>query len=216
MLVRMHHLILAEEPDLQLSDILLATSFPATSIPLNESKTTHFFEPTDPFFNFIPTLVHVPHLYYELFLVVCNKWNELLNTYNGSGYNSEVNYQQGLTQFAVLIFISLVTVIVDFCKDFSSVKDDSMKYFLNLCRRERERKNLSIKRLVDSTMVSLHPRNVIESTFNLIVWVVTTWFFVLPIMWYKEFLAIFRYLLDPSKYTLCGPPVYVSKYPQHI
>lgn len=203
MLVRMHHLILAEEQDLKLSDILLATPFPSTSISLNESTATNLYDPTtEPFGNFIPIIVHIPHLYNELALISCNKWNELLNNYNrfDAGNNSEPNYQHGLFELAVLIIISLVTVIIDFSKDFSTVKDDALKYFLLLCRREMERRNISVKCLVYSTIVSLHPRNMIESAFNFAFWIITTWCILLPIMWYKEFVAIVRYFLDPREY----------------
>lgn len=203
MLVRMHHLILAEQPNLRLSDILLATSLPTTSIPLSDSMTTNLYEPTEPFGNYIPTIVHIPNLYNELALVICNKWNELLNSYSrfdGSN-NLEANNQPGLFELAVLIFISFVTVIVDFSKNFSTVKDGVTKYFLHLCRREMDRRNLSLKCLIYSTIVSLHPKNVIEATLYFIFWVIVNWCILLPIMWYKEFVALLRFMMDPQQPT---------------
>lgn len=199
MLVRMHHLILAEEPDLRLSDFLLATSLATTSIPLMESNATNFYESSEPFSNFIPTLVHIPQLYNELALTICNKWNELLNSYGGSK-NIEVKNEHGLFDVAVVICISFVTVAIDFCKDFATVKDDTFKYFLNLCRREIELKNFSLKSLLNSTLVSINPRNVIELVINTTIWITVHWCILLPIMWYKEFVAIVRYLLDPRKF----------------
>lgn len=202
MLVRMHHLILAEEPNLRLSDILLATSVPTASIP-SDLMATNVYGPSEPFNNYIPTIVHIPQLYNELELVICNKWNELLSSYsrfNGNN-NLEANNQPGLFELTMLIFISLVTVTIDFSKDFTTVKDDAFRYFLHLCRREMERRNLSLKCILYSTIVSLHPRNIIESTLNLIFWVVVTWCILLPIMWYKELVAILRFLMDPREYT---------------
>lgn len=204
MLVRMHHLILAEEPDLRLSDFLLATSVPTTAVPLDESNETNFFEPSsEPFSNFMPSLVHIPRLYNELALITCNKWNELLNSYGGSD-NVEVKKEHGLFDLAVVIFISVVTVVIDFIKDFATVKGDTVRYFVNLCRREIERKNLSIKCLLNSTLVSLHPKNVIELIINTTFWLTVNWCILLPIMWYKEFMAIVRHMLDPRKCNGCS------------
>lgn len=201
MLVRMHHLILAEEQDLRLSDFLLATSLPTTSsIHLRESNATNFYEPSEPFCNFIPSLVHIPQLYNELSLIICNKWNELLNSYGGSN-NLAVKQEHGLFGFAVVVFISFVTVCIDFLNDFETVKDDSLKYFLNLCRREIERKNLSVRYLLNAALVSLHPKNVIESIINTTFWITITWCILLPMMWYKEFMAIVRCMMDPRKYN---------------
>lgn len=212
MLFRMHHLILAEEQDLRLSDLLLVDSFPtSTSIHLNESSEAIFNDSSDPFNNLIPTAVHIPQLYNELTLVICNKWNELLNNYNRfEDDDSEMNKHQGVFKLMVLIFISIVTVIMDFSKGFSAVKDDAfikLKYFLSLCRREIERRNLSISCIVHSTLVSLHPKNIIESIFNTIVWVVVTWCILLPLIWLRELIAVARFLMDPREY---------SEYIQHL
>lgn len=198
MLLRIHHLILAEQHDLRLSDLLLATYLPTTSNILRESNAAHFYEPSEPFTNFIPNLVHIPQLYNELALIVCNKWNELLNSYGGSN-NLAAKDEHGLYDLAVVIFISFVTVVIDFVKDFVTVKDDSIKYFLTLCRREIERKNLSMKYLLNATLVSLHPRNVIESIVNATFCITITWCVLMPLMWYRELVAIVRYALDPRK-----------------
>lgn len=200
MLVRMHHLILAEEKDLKMNDFLLATSLPTTSIPLDDLNQMHSLEPSEPFSNFVPTLVHIPQLYNELALIVCNKWNELLNSYGGSNNNLEVKNEHGLFDLAVVIFISVVTVVIEFIKDFATVKEDTFKYFMNLCRSQIERKKLSVKCVLNSTLVSLHPKNVIESIVNTTFWITVNWCILLPMMCYKEFMAIIRYMLDPRKY----------------
>lgn len=175
-------------------------SLPTTSIPLREQNATNFYEPMEPFSNFTPTLVHIPQLYNELALIICNKWNELLNSYGGSK-NIEVKSDHGLFNLAVVVFISLVTVILDFSKDFATIKDSTLTYFIILCRREMERKNLSIISFFNSMLVSLHPKNVIQSMINMAFWFTVTSFILVPLMWYKEFVTSVRYMVDPRKYT---------------
>ncbi len=199
MLVRVHHLILAEEPDLRLSDFLLATSLPTTSMESNASNSNDGSS-LKPFCNFIPTLEHIPNLYNEISLNICNKWNELLQSYGGTGdANLEVKQEHGLFDVAVVGFIAFVAVLMEFCNDFATVKEDTFKYLFNLCRREMERKNLSLKSLLNATLVSLHPKHVIESIIQTTFWMTVNWCILLPIMWYKEFVAIVKYIVDHSK-----------------
>ncbi|XP_037040011.1 uncharacterized protein LOC119077006 isoform X1 [Bradysia coprophila] len=197
MFVRIHHLILAEEPDLRLSDFLLTTSHPTTSIPLMEANATNFCDTSEPFCNSIPTLVHIPKLYNEIELMICNRWNELLNRYGG-GNKLEVKDDHGLFDVAVVIFIAFVTVMIEFLRDFTMVKEDTGRYFFNLCRRELERKNLSIKCLLNATLVSLHPKSMIETIVQTTFWITVNWCIILPIMWYREFVAIVKYFINPQ------------------
>lgn len=194
MFVRVHHLILAEEPDLRLSDFLLTASHPTTSIPLIES--TNFYDTSEPFSNSIPTFVHIPKLYNEIELIICNRWNELLNRYGG-GNKLEVKDDHGLLDLAAVVFIAFVTVMIEFSKDFTTVKEDTVRYFLILCRREIERKNLSVKCLLNATLVSLHPKRVIETIVQTTFWITVNWCVILPIMWYREFVAIVKYMINP-------------------
>lgn len=188
---------MAEEPDLRLSDFLLTASHPNTSIPSIESK--NFYDTSEPFCNSIPAFVHISKFYNEVELVVCNKWNELLNRYGG-GSKLEVKDDHGLFDFAVVTFIAFVTVLIEFSRDFTTVKEDAGRYFLFLCGREMERKNLSLKCLLNATLVSLHPKSVIETFVQTTFWITVNWCVLLPIMWYREFVAIVKYMINPRKY----------------
>lgn len=203
MFVRVHHFILAEEPDLRLSDFILTTSHPTTSVPLTDSNAMNFNDVSEPFCSVIPTCVHIPKFFNELELIICNRWNELLNRYGGAN-QLELKDDHGLFDLAVVIFIAFVTVIVEYSRDFTTVKEDSSKYFLHLCRREMERKNLSIKCFLNATLVSLHPKNVIETIVQTTFWIAINWCILLPLMWYREVVAIVKYLINSRK---CGGSV---------
>lgn len=203
MLVRVHHLILSEEQGLKLSDFLLATYLPSTDIhPVLESNTLATFnEPSEPFCTFVPHLVHIPELYNQLVNNVCNWWNELLNSYGGNSSKSvQLKSGHGLFDMAVIIFIALATVLIDFLKDFTTVKEDAFKYFVILCRREIERKNLSPTSAISATLVSLNPKTIVASVVQFSFWITINCFILLPIMWNRECLAIAKYFIDPSEY----------------
>lgn len=82
--VRMHHLLISEQPNLRLSDLLAIDSTTSTSV-LNSSGEEDVSDrqiPKSPLLDIMQYPVYIPQLYMRLQIALTNAWNEFKSKYD--------------------------------------------------------------------------------------------------------------------------------------
>lgn len=169
-MVRIHHLILEEENNLNISDILM----------LNERKTQIIINRTNkiqsPFLNLIEKPQKVPKLANCIKSGICNRWNEFIYTYDPlESPDGEKMKIVGIMQLLSVLVIITVTVLSDFHKGFNAVKSHpsfKLQYLNNLIKRELKRRNLSWNTMYKAIKYSLDPVNIFK-LYLFLIWQLT-------------------------------------------
>ena len=217
--MRIHHLLLAEEPDLRLNELLLIESFaPAASeadaVRRDESETA-LSENIDqqirrsPLIKILDSPKYIPQLYSRVWILVSNKWNEFISNYDQSMKQSsitnlepstlsfdedsrEVTPINSLSQLLAVLIISTVTIARDFIKGFNATKSHPLmkiKFLNNLIKREIRKRNITMACLNQAIWASMDPIRNIQTIIAWIWWVTVTTSLMWPYFLYREFKA---------------------------
>ncbi|CAD7078830.1 unnamed protein product [Hermetia illucens] len=188
-LVRVHHLILAEEEELKPNDLLLIKP---------SSKTVEIFEPpaatTSNLIGFLKKPKHIPNLWTHITMSASNRWNEFIYHYDPLE-SPDVDKKQPINCFSQLLsilFITTFTVCSDFIREYNKIKNHpqyKIKFLFNLIRRESHKRNLNRKALTDSILYSFNPMNILKFLMALFWQIIFTVIFLSPYYIYREFLA---------------------------
>lgn len=203
-LTRIHHLILSQEPELCLKDMLLLDSFSSRNVEFGKQSidADRTFDRTvretlqHPF----DAPVHIPKLYNSVMGSICNSWNEFIYTYDPLESHKDVKCQEakggGIAQLLAVVWISVVTIALDFHKGFYAVKNEPMiklNFLHSLVQREIRRRQLSGQVIGKAILFSLHPINCVQTIMVGAWWCCMFWTVRLPCLIIKEVSCCAKY-----------------------
>ncbi|KAL5279003.1 hypothetical protein ACFFRR_003553 [Megaselia abdita] len=190
-LIKLHHLLLAEEENLHVSDILMLSGTNSDKMTVETLNTPH----PPKLYNFVEKPKHIPRLWNHLAMVISNAWNELLFKYDSLD-GCDLEKKPKITCFSELfssLFIAIVTIALDYWKGRNKVKKEikyQWKFVNNIVQREITKRNLSMEVAIDAIFWSMNPINVAKNIIKFIVILNLSKLFYLPFYTYKELFAL--------------------------
>lgn len=211
MLVRMHHLLLAEGSESCLLDLLrMDTLIPPPRL-LSTSETeriavNHRAVGSNPLRNIVKPLVHLPKLYNQFADTICNQWNEFVfkNEPKLDSNVSQVDMKpiSGCIQLLSILVIASVTVVRDFCKGFNATKHEpaaKMQFLIGIVRREIIKRQLSWSCIGNVVRGSIRPISLVRGGVSLMWRNCVLWCYKLPLTVYTEAVSCVSYLIGSGK-----------------
>lgn len=155
--------------------------------------------------------VHIPKLYNSIMGSICNSWNEFIYTHDPLESNKDVKCHEskngGITQLVAIVWISIVTIALDFYKGFYAVKNEPMikLHFLHgLVQREIRRRQLSRQAIGKAVLFSFHPINCVQTILAVAWWSCMFWTVRLPCTLMKELACGVKYCCRLGTYYFLG------------
>lgn len=188
-LVKVHHLLIAEQEGLHISEMLMLNSSNKLSIevygsPRESPKLSYF----------VRKPVHIQNLINYVWLGIINRWNEF--TYHFDSLESPDGVQKlridCVSKLLSVLLITAVTVLVDFWRASNGMKlslGARYSLFFTLIRREVLRRNLSYSVVIDSVKSSLHPFSIFKNFIRIVWYIKVNVFLLMPYNVYRELLA---------------------------
>lgn len=137
-LVRLHHLLLVDQPHLKISDFLLVD----TTSRLPDSEPQCAINRRSPFNCVLPDLVSIPELKSRILCYLANNWNEF--KYDFFVQNSKAKEVEDPIVLVKLLVIVSVTVAQKFIRNYPAIDQGKRgKYLWNLTFKELEGNNLN-------------------------------------------------------------------------
>lgn len=190
MLIRIHHLIIDEEPKLFISDLLFLFSTKTLNTKKSVSTSaTH----QPPFNNHLDKYECISNLYSRISIGIVNRWNEFIYRYDPleSADSCDKKLIQGLWQLFSVILIMVVAIISDFIKGYNATQRNVLvkwKFFKNLVRREINKRSLSGTTVWNAIKNSLDPLNFLKIYLKILLFFVIETMTV-PFYMFREILA---------------------------
>ncbi|XP_055847068.1 uncharacterized protein LOC129912720 [Episyrphus balteatus] len=189
-LVKVHHLLIAEQDGLHTSEILMLNSSNKLSIDVygttRESPKLSYF---------VRKPVHVQNLFNYIWLGIINRWNEF--TYHFDSLESPDGVQKlqidCISKLLSVLLITTVTVLIDFWRANKGIKTSfraRYRLFYTLIRREILRRNISYGVVMDSIKTSLHPFSIFKNLIRIIWYINVNIILLMPYNIYRELLAM--------------------------
>lgn len=191
MLIRIHHLIIDEEPKLFISDLLFL--FSTRSHNTKKSVVTSNTNKQSPFDNQLDKYQCISNLYSRISIGLVNRWNEFIYRYDPleSADNCDKKLIEGLWQLYSVILIMVVAIISDFIKGYNATQRNVLvkwKFFKNLVRREINKRNLSGTTVWNAIANSMDPLNFLKNYLKMLLFF-TIETMTVPFYIYREILA---------------------------
>uniref|UniRef100_A0AAG5DSS0 Uncharacterized protein n=1 Tax=Anopheles atroparvus TaxID=41427 RepID=A0AAG5DSS0_ANOAO len=146
-----------------------------------------YLESSRPLFDsLIDKPYYIPRLWNYIFCSIQQSWNEFV--YQHDPLESP-DYDQkkyaGIGQLLSAVFISIVYVCGDFCTSFRAIKGnplDKIDYLQRLIEREIDKRNLTMRTIWATFLLSIEPVNLLKECIFLLWKIVATFTLMLP--WY--------------------------------
>lgn len=190
-LIKLHHLLLAEEQKLHVSDILMLSGTNSDKLTVETLTTPH----PPKLYDFVEKPKHIPRLWNHLAIVISNAWNEFLFKYDSLD-GCDLEKKPRITCFSQLmssLFITVVTIVLDYLKGRTKVRKElkyQWKFMNNIVQKEITKRNLSMEVAIDAIFWSMNPINVAKNAIKFIVILNVSKLLYLPIHTYKEIFAM--------------------------
>ncbi|GAB0091844.1 uncharacterized protein DMENIID0001_067300 [Sergentomyia squamirostris] len=189
-LLRFHHLLLSDMPNVRICDLLLVESSKQTSVDDEEVD-----DETDlPFSNLISTPSSIVELYSRITVAITNRWNEFIYRHDPlespDGLKRRV---KELPELLSLLLIATVCVISDFWRGYHAIRAEpaeKIKYLMSLIRREGRRRNLSWEIVGDCIIDAMDPFAITRRIFRGFFWLLGQAIVILPCTLIRECMAI--------------------------
>lgn len=190
-LIKLHHLLLAEEENLHVSDILMLGGTNSDKLTVETLNNPH----PPKLYDFVEKPKHIPRLLNHLAMVISNAWNEFLFKYDSlDGYDLEKKPKINcFSQLISSLFITVVTIALDYLKGRKKVKSEmkyQWKFVNNIVQREVTKRNLSMEVAIDAIFWSMNPINIAKNVIKFIVILNLSKLLYLPIHIYNEIFAV--------------------------
>lgn len=189
--VRMHHLLISEEPNLRLSDLLAIESTTSASV-VNSSGEANVPDkqiPKSPLIDIMKYPVYIPQLYMRLQIFLTNAWNEFKSKYDpyvGKPPNPASTTPaatpsfddakltsiqtlpiETLPQLYASLLVSYITIAKDFYRGFYATKHHPMiklKFLNSLINRETKKRNISWEVVWNAMCTTLNPIRIVKAS----------------------------------------------------
>uniref|UniRef100_A0A7G3A9K2 Nonsense-mediated mRNA decay factor SMG8 n=1 Tax=Lutzomyia longipalpis TaxID=7200 RepID=A0A7G3A9K2_LUTLO len=195
-LLRFHHLLLSDMPNIRICDLLLVESGKAAAAAA--SRVTDEKEDEDvqdlPFSNLITTPMSIQELYSRITVAITNRWNEFIYRHDPlespDGFKIRV---KELPQLLSLLLIAGVCVLSDFWRGYHAIREhpsEKFKFFMSLVRREVRRRNLSWEIVGDCVLDAIDPIAITRRTIRGFFWLLGQAIVIVPFAIVRECMAI--------------------------
>lgn len=186
-LVRIHHLLLEEESNLNIKDLLCLSEEQRSNVDVEENVSSTlldmFEEPT-----------YIFRLYNALNSCFINRWNEFRYCFDPSIQDNGKQTDSAL-QFLCVSFIICITVVQKFYKGFHAVQDNLLirtKFFQTILKEECNKRNLSW----DTFTKVMSPIAALRDLFHFWVWIGLTFALTFPYKVILETIAITQFIFN--------------------
>ncbi|XP_055386304.1 uncharacterized protein LOC129615226 isoform X2 [Condylostylus longicornis] len=185
-LVKVHHLLIADEHDLHVSDLLMVTAPNPIKMFKNVTQPSKFE-------TLIERPKHIPNLWNQIYMSAVNRWNEFIYYYDPLESPDKKQQITCLSQLISILFITVVTIITDFMKGYSKTNNHikyKFRYLVHLFERETSKRNLTIETIVDSLITTMNPINILKNMIRYTWYFCTAAVLLTPYYIIKESLAL--------------------------
>ncbi|XP_058124382.1 uncharacterized protein LOC131266050 isoform X2 [Anopheles coustani] len=165
---------------------------------LNYIPSNGYLERSRPLFdNLLDKPYYIPRLWNYIFSSIQQRWNEFVYQHDPlESPDYDHRKYSGIGQLLSAVFISIVYVCGDFCSSFRTLKEnplDKIDYLQRLIEREIDKRNLTIRTIWATFLLSIEPINLLKECTFLLWKIVAT--FTLMVPWYtlRETEAIILY-----------------------
>lgn len=208
-LIRVHHLLLEEEGDLNIGDFLLLQPeedvfvSPCPS-PTGDDESSDVEENKNknPLCDILQSPRALPSLYYRLCDSFSNRWNEFISDYDPIESPKMLQKYPGVFHCAAIFVITFMSACKEFRKHFSENKSDPatyVAYFMSIFHREAVRRGLTPVNVLLSGFVTFNPLSLFLNLTKFFLKVNVAIFIKFPISVYTEYMA-FRSCLKHQYY----------------
>uniref|UniRef100_A0A1L8DA55 Putative conserved plasma membrane protein n=1 Tax=Nyssomyia neivai TaxID=330878 RepID=A0A1L8DA55_9DIPT len=189
-LLRFHHLLLSDMPNIRICDLLLVESGKPATLAEKEDEDLQDL----PFSNLIATPTSILELYSRITVAITNRWNEFIYRHDPlespDGFKARV---RELPQLLSLLLIAGVCVLSDFWRGYHAIREhpsEKLKFFMSLVRREVRRRNLSWDIVGDCVLDAVDPIAITRRTVRGFFWLVGQAIVIIPFAIIRECMAI--------------------------
>ncbi|XP_075152051.1 uncharacterized protein LOC142226070 [Haematobia irritans] len=215
-LLKIHHLIIAEEENLHISEMLMLRD--NTDIPIIEigGGETRNIAKTKRLSHFIRKPEHIERLLKYLLRVIINQWNKFIYEFESlDGPDGTTGVQiTNITQLLSVLLIITVNVVIAYWKIMSERKKKSyhlqrynfeteskLRFISRLLKKEAEERHLSWAASKTAVLNSLHPTNLTRTCATFLWKINVNSFVALPYLSYCELMAL-KELITKGQTTL--------------
>ncbi|XP_059618178.1 uncharacterized protein LOC132262782 [Phlebotomus argentipes] len=188
-LLRFHHLLLSDMPNIRICDLLLVESGKPAVV---EEKLDE--EMDLPFSNLVAPPDSILELYSRVRVAITNRWNEFIYRHDPlespDGLKKQV---KELPHLMSLILIAGVCVLSDFWRGYHAIRahpSEKFRYFMSLVRREVRRRNLSWEIVADCVLDAVDPVAITRRVVKGFFWLIGKAIVIIPLAVVRECMAI--------------------------
>lgn len=184
-LVRVHHLILEETPDLKVRDLLLLNTHEEIV------DNVEHFSNQPPLLDIIPRPTYIPRLFENVGSSVINRWNEFTYCFDPSVRPIDERRPDNVLQLLSTFLFIILGVAQKFYRGFNAIQDNILvrtRYFQTLIKEESSKRDLTWDVITDV----LSPLNAIRDLFGFWCWLALTFILSFPFKVALEFEAFIK------------------------
>lgn len=193
-LVRIHHLLLEETPELRIRDLLLLN--PHEEIVDN----VEHFSNQPPLLDIVPKPTHIPRLFENVGSSVINRWNEFTYCFDPSIRPLDERRPDNVLQLLSTFVFIAVGVAQKFYRGFNAIQDNILvrtRYFQALIKEESSKRDLTWDVVCDV----LSPINAIRDLLRFWCWLALTFILSFPFKVALEFETLLKLVLTDKPPT---------------
>lgn len=210
MLIRIHHLILDEQRNLNIGDMMLIDRSKGMKIGYTAEKQLAF----TPLDNIIKPCVNISRIYQDIMDTIISHWNDFVLKHDS------LDHHDGFTKRPENVYDLFSSIVMTVFNTYTDYKQQGTKvlkgssdpqlhfrFLSDLISMECQRRQLSIKTALYIILSALHPVNIIKSTAIFILRTICIWIFLSPFYILREFNAVRRYLFlneEINSNSYCG------------
>lgn len=201
MLIRIHHLILDEQRNLNVCDMMLLDRSRGmrTTIQTLSDDQKRLLE--TPLSNMIRTPRSTIAICEDVGEILIDRWNIFVHKHDSLDHHDGlVKKPDSLNDFLASVVMMLLNSYLDYKQNVEKVLNKStdpqahLRFMVDLMMKEYERRQLSIKLLFTIAMNTFNPIKVGGEIVKLIWWSIITWIFLSPWYVWREMEAVRRFI----------------------
>lgn len=212
-LIRIHHLILDEQKNLNIGDMMLLDRSKGMSI-INTVPNEEKYLIQTPLDNIIKTPINLFSIYEDIIDGLISRWNEFVMKHDSlDHFDGIVKRPESLYDLFSSLTMTFLNTYIDYKQRSNKVLKGStdpqlhFRYMNDLFSIECQKRQLSFRIFFRLLGQALHPLNVIKNTLKFILRTICIWMFLSPFYILRELNALRRFLFlneDINSNSFCG------------
>lgn len=213
LMIRIHHLILDEQRNLNLGDMMLLDRSNGMKIEYSITKEDKYLAYT-PLDKIIRPAVGLKTIYEDLTDKAISRWNEFVMKHDSLDHHDGfAKCPENLYDLVSSIVMTIFHTYIDYKRKSTKILKGCsdpqlhLRFLSDLISTECKRRQLSFKLALNLIFKALHPINVAKNTGLFMLRTMCIWIFLSPFYILREFNALRRYLFlneEISSNSYCG------------